>query len=264
MSGPSLFGTPRRWRRGATLTLVFSACWPPARRWAAWPTGAHSKRSPGPVSPRRRSGTGASGARATRRRGRDARGRRQGRWARRRRPAPRGAAGHRPHRAEIDRQGRRADREKLVSRSGDRWSSFYTAQEYAGFQQALDGRYIGVGLSVRRIDGGRIQVAGVQAGSPAAGAGPARRRHPGRRSTAPGARAWRSPRSSPTCAGTTCRAARSPLGVQRGARDWRVAVHRARLPTDAVTVDPAPERSDVVTKVDAFTRGVGRAGRRTR
>ena len=24
MSGPSLFGTPRRWRRGATLTLVFS------------------------------------------------------------------------------------------------------------------------------------------------------------------------------------------------------------------------------------------------
>ena len=27
---------------------------------------------------------------------------------------------------------------KLVSRSGDRWSSFYTAQEYAGLQQALD------------------------------------------------------------------------------------------------------------------------------
>ncbi len=38
----------------------------------------------------------------------------------------------------------------MVSRSGDRWSAAYSAREYEGLRQALDGSYVGVGISVRQ------------------------------------------------------------------------------------------------------------------
>ncbi|RLL67130.1 PDZ domain-containing protein [Streptomyces sp. Z26] len=91
-----------------------------------------------------------------------------------------GAAGEDGSRAarQAD-EGRDADSdeaaERLVSRSGDRWSAAYTAREYAGLERTLDGEYVGTGISVRRaVDStGRrtVVVARVQDGSPAAKAG---------------------------------------------------------------------------------------------
>ncbi len=45
--------------------------------------------------------------------------------------------------------------ERAVSRSGDRWAAVYSEGEYEEFQDALDGRYTGVGLWARQeADGG--------------------------------------------------------------------------------------------------------------
>ena len=146
---------------------------------------------------------------------------------------------------------------QLVSRSGDRWSSFYTAQEYAGLQQALNGYYVGVGLWVRRIDGGRIQVARVQPGSPAQRAG------------------IRSADLLATIGSVRCvglavtevvadlRGDNVPgsvvrLGVQRDQRAWTVTLRRATLATEAVTVSKdVGADGPTVIKVDAFSKGVG-------
>ncbi|BBA97658.1 putative carboxy-terminal processing protease precursor [Actinacidiphila reveromycinica] len=145
--------------------------------------------------------------------------------------------------------------QQLVSRSGDRWSSSYTAQEYAGFQQALAGRYVGTGVSVRRVDGGRIQIAEVQAGSPADRAG----LRSGDVLAAIGdTRCTGMPVTEVVAALRGDNVPGSPvtLDVERGARDWTVAVHRATLATEAVTVTRQPDGPTVV-KVDAFTKGVG-------
>ncbi|MBQ1119528.1 S41 family peptidase [Streptomyces sp. B15] len=51
---------------------------------------------------------------------------------------------------EARERGDRADADVVVSRSGDRWSAAYSAREYEGLRQALDGSYVGVGISVRQ------------------------------------------------------------------------------------------------------------------
>lgn len=152
--------------------------------------------------------------------------------------------------------------EELVSRSGDRWSSFYTAQEYAGLQQALDGRYVGVGIWVRRTGNGWIQVARVQAGSPAA---LARVRVGDRLRSIDGVRADGKPVTEVVAelrgdnvAGSVVR-----LGLDRdggapgpesGDRD--VTLRREVLATEAVTVGKL--EGDVTSiKIEAFTKGVG-------
>lgn len=61
--------------------------------------------------------------------------------------------------------------ERAVSRSGDRWGAVYSQGEYEEFEEALDGRYTGVGLWARRERDGRIEVTRVASGSPAAAAG---------------------------------------------------------------------------------------------
>ncbi len=152
MSGPSMFGTPRRWRRGATLTLVFSAVLASgAAAGSLTDAGVQARRTgsriaAGPVAetgPGRPAGHSAGPGRTA---ADDGKGRRRP-GGRGRGPAPGGAD-------PADDTGRIAAEiadgkvgaaavEKMVSRSGDRWSSFYTAQEYAGLQQALDGRYVG-------------------------------------------------------------------------------------------------------------------------
>jgi carboxyl-terminal processing protease len=64
----------------------------------------------------------------------------------------------------------RAAVEGMLKALGDRWSSYYDPSEYASFQDALEGRYSGVGLWVRPSKQG-IVVASVQSDSPAADAG---------------------------------------------------------------------------------------------
>ncbi|OEV03009.1 S41 family peptidase [Streptomyces oceani] len=70
--------------------------------------------------------------------------------------------------------------EELVSRSGDRWSSAYSAREYDGLRRKLDGEYVGTGISVSRQAGAdtgadaderTVRVTEVAPDSPAARAG---------------------------------------------------------------------------------------------
>ncbi|MFJ9458915.1 S41 family peptidase [Kitasatospora sp. NPDC101447] len=61
--------------------------------------------------------------------------------------------------------------EHLLGASGDRWGAYYSAQEYAEFSQGLDGRYLGVGLSVGRGEDGVTEVSQVAPEGPAAAAG---------------------------------------------------------------------------------------------
>lgn len=142
----------------------------------------------------------------------------------------------------------------LVSRSGDRWSSFYTAQEYEGFQQSLDGRYVGVGLWVRRTEDGRIGIDRVQSGSPAARAGVLAG---DRLMSIDGTEVTGRPVTEVVARlrGADAAGTAVALGLRRGARSWVVSPRRALLPTESVRVRHVPGGVSVV-KVDAFTKGV--------
>ncbi len=163
---------------------------------------------------------------------------------------------------------------QLVSRSGDRWSAFYTAQEYEGFQQALDGRYVGVGLWVRRTAAGAIEVSRVQASSPAQRAGVdtgdrleaidgtavtgrsvtevvARLRGDTAEESGSQPGSGDADETAPPRPGSPVR-----LGLRRGDRSWTVTLRRALLTAEAVTVTrPAPGVTRIA--VDSFVSGVG-------
>ncbi|MDY0810208.1 S41 family peptidase [Kitasatospora purpeofusca] len=80
--------------------------------------------------------------------------------------APLGA-GQDPAGADLSEQ----QAEHLIGAAGDRWGAYYSAQEYAEFSQGLDGRYLGVGLSVGRGEDGVTTVSQVLPAGPAAAAG---------------------------------------------------------------------------------------------
>jgi len=73
---------------------------------------------------------------------------------------------------------RKVDREDLLNQSldhavrslDDRFSSYFAPRDYADFQQATEGRFEGVGMSVTPIDDG-LRVVAVYEGSPAARGG---------------------------------------------------------------------------------------------
>lgn len=67
----------------------------------------------------------------------------------------------------------RAAVEGMLRALGDRWSTYYGRSEFTSFQDALEGRYSGVGLWLRGPSSGRagVEVGSVQPGSPAAKAG---------------------------------------------------------------------------------------------
>ncbi|MCG6496354.1 S41 family peptidase [Kitasatospora sp. A2-31] len=127
--------TPRRARQAATLSLVFGAVLLAGAAAGAWGD---------PGTPGRRvSADAAPAAVATL------------------------AAGQDPAGAALSEQ----QAEHLIGANGDRWGAYYSAQEYAEFSQGLDGRYLGVGLSVGRGQDGVTAVSQVQPGGPAAEAG---------------------------------------------------------------------------------------------
>ncbi|MEV5435800.1 S41 family peptidase [Streptomyces sp. NPDC052682] len=226
MSGRDLFCQPRRMRRGAALTLVFAS---------VLGVGAATGSLPGTD---RETATEAA-----------------------RPAAPAG------HHADVVRAAEEAMADgtssmeaarRAVSRSGDRWAAVYSPGEYEEFEQALDGRYTGVGLWARRERDGRIEVTKVRAGSPAAEAGI----RPGDRLTrVDGHRVDGRPvtevvsllrgEATGADAGTTVR-----LGLQRGTRVWTETLRRARLSTDSVTVRHLAGGATVI-KVAAFTKGTG-------
>jgi carboxyl-terminal processing protease len=61
--------------------------------------------------------------------------------------------------------------EGMLRATGDRWSSFYNAKQFAFYNEALAGRFTGVGIWLRAAASGGVEVASVQPGSPAATAG---------------------------------------------------------------------------------------------
>ncbi|MFF4588906.1 S41 family peptidase [Streptomyces sp. NPDC001388] len=229
MSGRDLFCQPRRFGRGAALTLVFASV-----LVAGAATGSL------PVDGRR----AASG---------ETREGPAGRSSDVTRAAEEAAAvGKSPLDAA----------ERAVSRSGDRWAAVYSAGEYEEFEDSLDGRYTGVGLWARRERDGRIEVTEVRPGSPAAGAGI---RAGDRLRSVDGHRVDGRPVTEVVSllrgdaleapAGTTV-----TLGLERGTRAWTETLRRALLSTDSVTVRRLSDGASVI-KISAFTKGVGKAVR---
>ncbi|MEV0223969.1 S41 family peptidase [Streptomyces sp. NPDC050704] len=225
MSGRDLFCQPRRFGRGAALTLVFASV---LAAGAATGSFEDSGRKPAPPS------------------GRSAQ------------------AGHEEDVADAAAEAMADGKspveaaERAVSRSGDRWGAVYSPGEYEEFEEALDGQYTGVGLWARRERDGRIEVTRVQSGSPAQAAGI---REGDRLRSVDGRRVDGRPvtevvsllRGDATDASAGTAVA---LGLERGTRAWSETLHRAQLSTDSVTVRELPDGITVI-KVASFTKGSG-------
>ncbi|MEU5278967.1 S41 family peptidase [Streptomyces asoensis] len=229
MSGRDLFCQPRRFGRGAALTLLFAS---------VLVAGAATGSLPGDPGEAAPGATGAAPAAGPAARSEDVT-----------RAAEEAAAdGKSPMEAA----------ERAVSRSGDRWAAVYSEGEYEEFAESLDGRYTGVGLEARRERGDRIEVTKVQPGSPAAAAGV---RAGDRLRSVDGRSVDGLPVTDVVSllrgdakdahAGTTVR-----LGLERGTRVWTQTLRRALLSTDSVTVHRLSDDTTVIT-VAAFTKGVG-------
>ncbi|WEB42344.1 S41 family peptidase [Streptomyces yunnanensis] len=240
MLGPCWYGRPRRIRRGAALTLFLAGVLAAGAATGTWDDAGDAAE---PAAPGRPAEDTAAG-----------------------RPAVERAARAAAQAAGDGKSGAQAAAD-VVSRSGDRWSTVYTAGEFEDFQAQLDGTYVGVGLWVREQGGGRITVSRVRPGGPAARSGiavgdrldavdgrPAR----GRPVTDVVARLRGDGPAGSGAPGTSVR-----LDLGRGARHWSVTLRRTRLHSRNVTVD-RPYGADGPTriKITAFAKGTGAAVRR--
>ncbi|MEU8851327.1 S41 family peptidase [Streptomyces sp. NPDC048564] len=230
MSGRDLFCQPRRFGRGAALTLVFAS---------VLVAGAATGSLPGPD---RKTPADVAGSAAPAGRHVDVA----------EAAAEAMAAGKSPMEAA----------ERAVSRSGDRWGAVYSQGEYKEFEEALDGEYTGVGLWARRERDGRIEVTKVRAGSPAAVAGIRSgdlvRSIDGRKVDGrPVTEVVSLLRGDATDAdaGTAVE-----VGMERGTHAWDLTLRRARLSTDSVTVRELADGVTVI-KIASFTKGSGDAVR---
>lgn len=61
--------------------------------------------------------------------------------------------------------------EGMLQALGDKWSSYFTPNDYASFEAVMDGEYTGVGLWVHRDSSGAVGVLSVQTGTPSDSAG---------------------------------------------------------------------------------------------
>ncbi|CAD5955006.1 Putative CtpA-like serine protease [Streptomyces sp. KY75] len=163
--------------------------------------------------------------------------------------------------AEADGKSVKEAAGEVVSRSGDRWGAVYDEREYEEFEQALDGSYLGVGLSARRTASGGVAVSRVQPGGPADRAGI---REGDLLRTIDGRRVDKRPvpevvallRGDGTGAGEGTRVT---LGLVREGKPSTRTLERARLTPDAVTVSRlgTGPSSALLVKVAAFTKGTG-------
>ncbi|GAA1352936.1 S41 family peptidase [Streptomyces beijiangensis] len=241
MSGPEFPSRSRRSRRGAALTLVFAGVLAASAATSAWPRDDVKSPSSGRTRNVSDASPASSGSSAT--------------------VSPQ-ALEKAAADAEADGKSGTDAAEEVVSRSGDRWGAVYDRGEYEEFEQALDGRYTGVGLGARRARDGRIEVSAVQPGGPAALAGV---RAGDLIRTIDGHRVTASPvtevvsqlrgddggKGSSAAPGTAV-----TLGLQRGTHAWSRTVRRARLSTEAVTVRALADGATMI-KVTAFTKGAG-------
>ncbi|REK90134.1 peptidase S41 [Streptomyces inhibens] len=248
MSGPCSYDRPRRIRRGAALTLFLAGV---LATGAA--TGTWSDRAEGAAqrTARDRTAFGAHTPESA--------------------TADRAAVERAASEAIADGKSGAQAAADVVSRSGDRWSTIYTPGEFEDFQEQLDGAYVGVGLWVRQVAGGRTEVSRVQPGGPAARAGIA----VGDRLRAVDGLTTRGRPVTEIVArlrgdvpdGSWGRAAGAgtpvELDLQRGARHWTTTLHRTRLRTRNVVTDrPAGAHGPTRVKIAAFAKGTGDAVRR--
>ena len=233
MSGPSHRFGPRGLYRGAALTLIFGCVLATAAATGSLPR-QDDRRNPGIQA---RSVASAVD------------------------PRDREAVEDAAAEAEADGKSVTDAAQDAVSRSGDRWGAVYDEQEYADFEQALDGTYTGVGLSARRSAGRTVTVSRVEPGGPADRAGI---RKGDQLRTVDGHRVDRRPVAEVVALlrgdRTDARAGTEVvLGLRRDGHGWTETLRRARLSTEAVTVrrlGSAPS-SAVLIKVTAFTKGTG-------
>ncbi len=157
----------------------------------------------------------------------------------------------------------------LVSRSGDRWSTAYSAREYASLQRMLAGKYVGVGLWIKTDAAGRVEIAQVGPDSPAAAAGI---RTGDTLRAVDGTPVAGRPVTEVVALlrgdelGEGARGSTTVLALQRGERRWARPVRRVELETEPVTVrreEPADDGvAAAVIRVESFTRGSGAEVRR--
>ncbi|MFE0255684.1 S41 family peptidase [Streptomyces sp. NPDC059010] len=230
MSGRDLFCQPRRFGRGAALTLVFASVLVAGAATGSLPVS--DRKSPAGAARSAASAGGHEDIAAV--------------------AAEAMAAGQSPMEAA----------ERAVSRSGDRWGAVYSEGEYEEFEEALDGAYTGVGLWARRERDGRIEITKVRAGSPAAAAGIRAgdrlrsvddQKVDGRPVTDVIALLRGDATDAPAGTAVT-------LGLERGTRAWHLTLKRARLSTDSVTVRELAGGITVV-RIASFTKGAGAAVR---
>ena len=135
----------------------------------------------------------------------------------------------------------------------DRWSAYYSAGDYAQFQDVLDGGYTGVGLWLRSDEAGRLVVASVAPASTAAAADV----RVGDEVTDVAGRATRGRVAADVVAPLRGGAGSTvDVGIARGEARRVVTLTRARVTADDVVTDmPSPGVGRI--RVATFARGVG-------
>ncbi|MFF7206384.1 S41 family peptidase [Streptomyces sp. NPDC008141] len=222
MPGPEFCPRPRRIRRGAALTLVFASVLATAAATNALPR--EDDNAPRPLAARPAAAT-----------------------------VDRDALARAAAEAMADGKSGTKAAEEVVSRSGDRWGAVYDREEYADFQQALDGEYTGVGLTARRAADGRVEVARVQSGGPAEKAGI---EAGDRLRTIDGRRVADRPVTEVVALLRGSERTRVVLGIERAGRAWTETLTRTTLSTETVTVRHLQDGA-VMIRVSSFTKGSG-------
>jgi carboxyl-terminal processing protease len=151
----------------------------------------------------------------------------------------------------------RAAIEAMLATLDDEWSAYYAPSEFASFEDALEGRYSGVGVWLRRGSRG-VEVGSVQEGSPADSAGVSAGdvlvavdgRQLSGRSVDEAAQRLRGEGGSAV-----------DVAIQRGRAKRAVRLTRTTYSSEAVVLERL--RGSVVRlAIPSFTRGVGRELRR--
>ena len=165
------------------------------------------------------------------------------------------AAAHPVDRDQLE----RAAVEGMLKTLGDRWTAYYPPSEFSSFQDAMAGRYSGVGLWLRlqrlgHHSGPAVTVASVQPGSPAQNAGLA----PGDQVVSVDGQATTGASVSEVVSWLRGRDGSDVvIVVSRDGVVQSVTLRRVVMSTDDVVVDRLEGGITTVT-VHAFTRGVGR------